>query len=80
VDDVRVVEDRREARLAEEELDELRLLGVLGPELLEDDLLLEAAGAALHPEVDRAHAALGQKVEDLVPVDRCRDGAFHGTP
>ena len=70
VDDVRVIERRRQLRLAQEQVDELFLLRELRQQLLEHDLHLEAAGAELLADVDRAHPALGEVLEHDVAVDR----------
>ena len=70
VDDVRVIERRGDLRFAEEQIAELRARGVLGQQLLEHDLFLEAAGPELLADVDRAHATFGQVPLDAVPAGR----------
>ena len=70
VDDVRVVERRGQLRFAQEQVDELFLLGELREELLQHDLHLEAAGTELLADVDRPHAALGEVLQDDIAVDR----------
>jgi hypothetical protein len=79
VDDVLVVERRRQLGLAQEQVDELGLLHELGQELLEHDLLLEAAHPELLAEVDRAHPAFGQVVLDDVAIELglLRGGPIH---
>ena len=72
VDDVRVIERRGDLGFAEEQIAELRPRGVLRQQLLEDDLFLEAAGAQLLADVDRAHAAFGQVPLDAVAAGRCQ--------
>jgi predicted glycoside hydrolase/deacetylase ChbG (UPF0249 family) len=52
----------------------------LRQELLQHDLLLEAAGAELLAQVDRAHAALGQELEHDVALDRLAASLGHGRP
>ena len=70
MDDVRVIQRGRQLRLAQEQVDELLLLGELRQQLLEHDLHLEAAGTELLADVDRPHAALGEMLLDDVAVDR----------
>ncbi len=64
VHDVGVIERRGDLGLAEEQIAEFGARRVLRQELLEHDLLLEAAGPELLADVDGAHAALGE-----VPLD-----------
>jgi hypothetical protein len=57
VDDVRMVEQRADAGLVEEHLHDPRIVGELGAEPLDDDLLLEAGHRGLPREIDLGHAA-----------------------
>jgi hypothetical protein len=68
VHDVGVVQRGRELGLPDEEIDELGLRGELGQQLLEHHLLLEPLHPDLLAEEDRAHAPLGEVLQDDVAV------------
>ena len=77
MDDVRVIERGRELGFAQEQIDELFLLGELRQQLLEHDLHLEAAGTELLADIDRPHAALGEMLLNDVAVDGRWDRVCH---
>src|SRR5262249_1352825 len=66
VDDVRVVEQRADARLVEEHLDDPRIVGELGAQPLDHDFLLEAGHRGLPRQVDPGHAAGRQPADERV--------------
>ena len=66
VDDVGVVEQRADPRLVEEHLDDPRIVGELGAQPLDHDLLLEAGHRGLAREVDLGHAADREPAEQRV--------------
>ena len=57
---------RGEARLVEEHPDEVRVLGEVRPELLDDEELVEPPGPAHEREVDDAHAAARELGDEAV--------------
>jgi hypothetical protein len=66
LDDVRVVERRREAGLAEEHLDQALVVGVLLEHALERDELLEAVDRDRPGDEQLRHPAGAEAVEELV--------------
>ena len=69
VNDVGVVEGRREPSFAQKEIDELGLPGKLGQQLLENHLFLKPTGTHLLAKIDRTHPALGKVFENNVAID-----------
>src|SRR5262249_5065967 len=74
LDDVRMVEERRELRLADEHGDEVGILRVLGKDALDDDDLLEPIGPDGLAFVDLGHAARGDPLGDLVTAGHVCSG------
>ena len=77
-----MVELRGEARLVEEHLHELLVVGEVVVQALDDDVLLEAGRAADAREVDLGHAAEGEQRQDLVlaePLSEKRPGTRRNT-
>ena len=64
--DVAVVHPRRETRLAEEQLDELLVLGEVVEDLLDDEDLLEAGRPLLASEEYLPHSAGGQLLQEKI--------------
>ena len=69
LDDVDVVEQRGELRLADERLDEARVLGEVRQQALERDHALEAFDAALERAMDRRHTADAEALVDEVRAE-----------
>src|SRR5262249_529736 len=69
VDDVGVIKRGRQPGLAQEQIDELGLLGVLGQKLLEHHLLLEATHPELFAQVNRPHSTLRQILKDYIAIE-----------
>ena len=79
-DDVRVAERAGDVRLAQEALDQLRILGAERRQLLERHQPLQIG---LARQVDRGHAAAAQLAQNLVSTDRETSrgaGAHRGRP
>ena len=72
VDDVRVVQLRRELGLVDEHRDELFVVGQVRQDLLDRDDLLEALDARALGLVELGHAAGGDPLEDLVLAEPVR--------
>ena len=69
---VAVVDLRRDARLVEEHLDELRVLGELGVQALRGDDAREPLVAHEARDVDRRHTAAGNLPVEEIATDRDR--------
>ncbi len=80
VDDVRVREPRRVARLVEEHLDELARVGEVREDALHRDAPVEALDAALPREEHLGHAAAREPLAEHVLTKRNAGGRGHGRP
>src|SRR6188768_2880045 len=82
VDDVGVVQARRNARLVEEHRDEVLIPRQLWTDLLNVDELVETGRTARERKVDPGHSPLGQKGDQLVAANasRYRLDHAHCTP
>ena len=65
--DVRVIEQRGEARLVEEHANELRVRREVREDPLDDDQRPEPRNVARQREVDLRHPAGGEATDDLIP-------------
>ncbi|MFO0742019.1 MAG: hypothetical protein U0270_39340 [Labilithrix sp.] len=74
LDDVRMVQEAGEARLLQQQLDDLGVTHELGPEPLDGDRLGEAAGASNAPEVHPRHPAGSELRQQLVLIESFRHG------
>ena len=77
LDDVRVVQARRDARLAREHLDERGRAGVAGQDPLEDDLAAEAFGAGNDCAEHLGHPSLAHLLEQDVAAEALRRARAH---
>jgi hypothetical protein len=66
VDDVRVLDERRDARFVEQHVDERFLARQVLVHELDDDQLFEARGSALDRQLHLRHAALADPCDQLV--------------
>ena len=77
--DVPVVEQRRQARLAQEHVDELRVSCERRQDALEANALLEAAGATSHGDEGLGHPADAEPFYELVVAKGFRERSGHRT-
>ena len=70
VDDVRMIESQRDARLIHEHRQEIVIGRELGPNLLDDDELGRIERASLQSQVHLGHTALAQRRHELMTADR----------
>ena len=77
LDDVAVIELRRDPRLVDEHLDERPIGREVREDLLDDDELLEAVVAQELRLEQLRHASDRQAIEDLVAPDRLRQRGVH---
>ena len=75
VNDVGMTEQRADARLVEEHIDDAWILGELALEALDDDFFFEAGHRGLAREINFGHAAGGEAAHQFVTIAE-RHGAL----